>query len=111
MLPVSWGGVHSRAALQPQTSSNLMLLGGPGFSAGPQWKGSECETGPSMKSPNPRFDSCHAPLACPHQPATLSEFCVPEDQSCLPWLLTDHQDVDGCLGLQAFQPHSELIAA
>lgn len=38
MLPVSWGGVHSRVALQFQTSSNLILLGGPGFSAGPQSK-------------------------------------------------------------------------
>ena len=24
-LPVSWGGVHSRVALEPQTSTNLML--------------------------------------------------------------------------------------
>lgn len=38
MLPVSWGGVHWRVALQFQTSSSLMLLGGPGFSAGPESK-------------------------------------------------------------------------
>lgn len=54
MLPVSWGGVHSRAALQPQTSRSRMLLGGPGFSAGPECKGAEgkgwaCRRAPTAK--------------------------------------------------------------
>lgn len=54
MLPVSWGGVHSRAALQPQTSSSLMLLGGPGFSEGPEWEGGEWEGWACHKVPTPK---------------------------------------------------------
>lgn len=32
VLPVSWGAVHSRVALEPQTSTSLILRGGPGLS-------------------------------------------------------------------------------
>lgn len=32
VLPLSLGGVHSRAALKPQTSTSFMLAGGPGSS-------------------------------------------------------------------------------
>lgn len=32
VLPLSFGGVHSRAALKPQTSTSFTLAGGPGRS-------------------------------------------------------------------------------
>lgn len=105
MLPVSWGGVHSRAALQLQTSSSLMLLGGPGFSAGPESE----EEGWARGNPTPNtigLPSLSWPDPLDHQSWGRRNL-----NPCLPWSHTNHQDVDGCLGLQAFQLHSELIAA
>lgn len=88
-LPVSWGGVHSKAALEPQTSTNLILLGGPGLSESfrhgighsrTQMHGNHFRSAPfpSLLSQ----PSLHAPL-CP----TLRVGESPGFPSFLQWLL------------------------
>lgn len=113
MLPVSWGGVHSRAALQPQTSSSLRLLGAPGFSAGPKYGGSE-GAGLAASGPAQDLAPCMLPWPDPIS-CQLSgrRWVLGEASKAAPPSLarTNHQDVDGCLGFQAFQLHGELIAA
>lgn len=114
-LPVSWGGIHSRVALESQTSTNLILCGGPGLSEKAKHGTGHgtthmCGNG-SRSAPSPllSYSSLH-PLLCPTlsvwEPPWIPQLSVmpgdgaPEDHpiSCSPHR-TDHQDVNGCSGL------------
>lgn len=66
-----------------------------------------------MKSPHPQFGTCHDTLAFPHLPSTLDgrweTRVLRQPFPLCPF--TNHEDVNVGLGFQAFQTHSEFIAA